>query len=124
MSRRDKASGPQDATPDSPAYRPEPQDALPVRASLMVDIWRMESERDVRAQRTYREQYDRANPEQMAVDALVSSQLGGSIEMRTLYAARAAAWASLAVLKELKAQGAAGRTVRDAVPEGYEEDGS
>lgn len=94
----------QDEVPDGagvPDFRSQPA-SLALRA--MMDTQRRDADARERRQAQTREDYASADPETMALRELVSAdESGQNVDYRQLHATRAAAWASLAVLRELRA---------------------
>lgn len=114
-------SEPQDARPkwmDENA-----QDEVPARTGtehplpLIFAQWQHEASMRERQRKEDQEYFTRADPEQMAVRELVNSADAESRGAQHLHATRAAAWASLAVLRELKAHRPAETEPQDKIPD-------
>ena len=89
-----------DAQDEAPIHRPGSASAQPGTTTWQrVAEWRREREEAAR------QSYATADPQDMAMRELVQSVGSGSgVDYQQLHATRAAAWASLAVLRELRTQ--------------------
>lgn len=95
----------QDAVPDGAAV-PDAQERFVPRLSpdvrAAMDTWQREADVRARQRERTREHVEGADPEAMVLRELIAAEEFGSREAQQLHATRAAAWASLAVLRELR----------------------
>jgi hypothetical protein len=94
----------QDAVPDDWAVPDSRSQLTPPGLRAEMGTWRSMADVRERQRAQTRENYERTDPERMALHEMISAdESGQNVDYRQLHATRAAAWASLAVLRELRA---------------------